>query len=925
MVRFSRNLVLVSLTGFLLTGFSLLAWAQDKPVPATVSATAPSAAPLIDRELFFNYPDIRNAKLSPDGKMIAFLKRSKGVLNIWVKNIDEPISKARLLTTSEEPLTEFFWTSDSKFILFAHNIWENENFNVYAVDPSEPVDSVSGIPNVRNITPMDTVSTVIYRMSKRNPDIAWVGVNSRDKHWFDLYTLEISSGTLKLNRRNRDSISRWIFDWDENPRIGVRYRSLDSTTEILRLNKDGSASKIFDCSVLEEAEPLCFSSDNKWIYLRTNKGEDQELVKVIMLDPVTMKKVDVEQDPLDKVDLDQFVVSEQAHEPIFSSYTDNRRRIYWKDSSFASDYHFLQKKYPGREISFFSFSANDSLLLFSSSADDKLTQVYLFDRNEKRVTQQFTIQNGLKPYESHFSKMESIIYQSSDGTSISGYLTLPKGLGAKNLPVIILPHGGPWERDKWGFNHMVQWLANRGYAVLQMNYRGSAGFGKKFLDAGNKQWGTLIQDDITWGVNELIGKGIADPKRIAILGGNFGGYAVLAGLTFTSDVYAVGVDINGPSNLVSTYNAIPAPWSGTKKVFQDRVGDTSSSAARNLLLRKSPVISAASIRSPLLVVYGTNDPLVTKIENDQIVATLRDSSRKVEYLTIPGDAYPFTGLANEMAVFAKVESFLGKTLRGRAQESMRPETANRLKEIQVDVAGVTVGVAMPVSAMQKFPPPSADLAAGNYNYTILVEVPGRRVPLAMNRLIMSDSANNWVVTDRISGQMGDQSDEATYEKGNLHLETRRTLQRGKMAEYSFNGTEITTTLPDKTSSISVEGAYLHDGAGMDMLIARLPLREGYESGFYLIGDDGKAKLYQIKVTGREIINNEPCLMVELTNADNSGISTKMWINMSHKMAYKTIVPLAALPGAKMTISLNQQPSLPKFLLFLWVITPGHGM
>jgi hypothetical protein len=256
---------------------------------------------------------------------------------------------------------------------------------------------------------------------------------------------------------------------------------------------------------------------------------------------------------------------------------------------------------------------------------------------------------------------------------------------------------------------------------------------------------------------------------------------------------------------------------------------------------------------------------------------------------------------------------------------MKAETSRRLKEIQQDIANTTVGVAVPVTAMAAFPAPSSDLATGNYNYTILVEVPGRRVPLAMSRLIMSDSADNWVVTDQITGQTGDQADEATYQKGTLRPELRRTQQRGKSAEYSFNGTEITSTLPDKTVSASIDGAYLHDGAGMDLLIARLPLKEGYRSGFYLIGDDGKAKLYQIKVVGKDTINNEPCLVVELTNADNTGISTRLWINMEHKMAYRMVVPLASLPGSRMTIALNQQPSLPKFLLFLWVITPGHGM
>jgi dipeptidyl aminopeptidase/acylaminoacyl peptidase len=919
MFRLSGKMVLFFLVLLQLSGL-IRGRAQNKP------AEASTAVPLIDRELFFNYPEIRNGKLSPDGKMVAFLKASKGIMNIWVKNVNEPASKSRVLTTSDYPLTDFSWTGDSKLILFAHSIWENENFNVYAVDPNETVDSLSnGTPTVRNLTPLDSVSTVLYQVSRKNPDLAWVGVNNRDKKWYDLYSLEISSGNLKLIRRNKDSISRWIFDWAENPQVGIRYRSSDSTSEYLRLNKDGSSTKIFESSVLDISEPLSFSSDNQWIYVKSNKGQDQDLVKLIMVNLSNMKIVDVEEDPQHKVDLDDCIFSHATHEPVFTTYTDNRKRTYFKDSSLESDFQFLQKKFPGREISFLDFSDNDSLVLFSTGADDRLTQVYLFDRNQKQTSLQYIPQAGLRPYESHFSKMQSIVYQSSDGTNISAYLTMPKGFASKNLPVIILPHDGPWSRDKWGFNNVVQWLANRGYAVLQMNFRGSAGFGKKFLNAGNKQWGTLMQDDITWGVNELIGRGIADPRRVGILGANFGGYAVLAGLAFTGDVYAAGVDIDGPSNLLLTYSSLPNSWSGTRKTFSSRVGDTASNSARNLLVKQSPMLADANIRTPLMIVYGTNDPMVTKNENDHIVVTMRDSSRKVEYLILPGDSYPFTNISNEMACFARIENFLGKYLRGRSQESMKPETANRLKEIQQDIANTTVGVAVPVTAMAAFPTPSSDLATGNYNYTILVEVPGRRVPLAMSRLIMSDSANNWVVTDQITGQTGDQADEATYQKGTLKPEIRRTQQRGKTAEYSFNGTEITSTLPDKTVSASVDGAYLHDGAGMDLLIARLPLREGYRSGFYLIGDDGKAKLYQIKVVGKDTINNEPCFIVELTNADNTGISTRLWINMEHKMAYRMIVPLAAIAGSRMTIVLNQQPSLPKFLLFLWVITPGHGM
>jgi dipeptidyl aminopeptidase/acylaminoacyl peptidase len=771
MLRLSGKMTLFVLLFMQFFASKSYAQAQNK------AAETSTVVPLIDRELFFNYPEIRNGKLSPDGKMIAFLKASKGVMNIWVKNVNESIGKSRVLTTSDYPLSDFSWTADSKLILFAHSIWENENFNVYAVDPNESVDSISGgTPTVRNLTPLDSVSTVLYQVSRKNPDMVWVGVNNRDKKWYDLYTLEISSGTLKLIRRNKDSITRWIFDWTESPQVGIRYRSDDSAAEFLRLNKDGSSTKIFESSVLDITEPLNFSSDNQWIYVKTNKGQNQDLVKLIMVNLSSMKIVDVEEDPLHKVDLEDCIFSNASREPIFTRYTDDRIRTYFKDSSLESDFQFLQKKYPGREISLLSFSDNDSLILFSTDADDRLPQVYLYDRNQKQVSLQYIPQAGLRPYESHFSKMQSIVYQSSDGSNISGYLTLPRGFGSKNLPVIILPHGGPWSRDRWGFNNVVQWLANRGYAVLQTNFRGSAGFGKKFLNAGNKQWGTLMQDDITWGVNELIGRGIADPKRVGILGANFGGYAVLAGLTFTADVYAAGVDINGPSNLLLTYSSLPSSWSGARKIFLTRVGDTATNAGRNLLMKQSPMLADTSIRTPLMIVYGTNDPMVTKNENDHMVVTMRDSNRKVEYLILPGDSYPFTNISNEMASVARIENFFGKYLRGRSQESMKPETSRRLKEIQQDIANTTVGVALPVAAMASFPTPSSDLATGNYNYTILVEVPGRRVPLAMTRLIMSDSANNWVVTDQITGQTGDQADEATYQKVTLKPEVRRTQQ-----------------------------------------------------------------------------------------------------------------------------------------------------
>jgi dipeptidyl aminopeptidase/acylaminoacyl peptidase len=891
---------------------------QQKPSLTETS----HAVPLIDRELFFDNPEISNGQLSPDGHLIAFLKAYKGVMNIWVKKTDEPTSKARPVTSSEEPLGNYFWTADSKYILFAHNIWNNENYNIYTIDPQDSTDA--GITTVRNLTPMDTSSAVIYAASTKNPDLLWIGMNKRDPRWYDLYTLQISTGAVNLVRKNSDKVSEIIFDWDEQPRLAIRHLATDSSTEILRLNKDGSSTKVYDCSVLEKCRPLKFTNDNQHFYLETNKGENQNLVKLLLVNPETMKSQDLEQDPLNKVDLENTLFSHQTHQLLSTTYVDDRTRIYWKDTSFQADYFFLQKKFPGRNVDFSNASADDQQWLITISSDDKLSQVYLFHRGTKQLVLQYTPQNGLRQYENYFSRTQPFTYQSSDELSIPAYLSLPKGQPAKNLPLIVYPHPGPWSRDERGFNNLVQWLNNRGYAVLQMNYRGSDGFGKKFLNAGNKQWGLLMQDDITWGVNDLIGKGIADPKRIGIIGNNYGGYAVLAGLTFTSDIYAAAVDINGPANLISFSNAIPPGWTGTRKIFKERVGDSSTTTGKNLLRKQSPLNTDSVIRTPLMIVHGMNDPFVKKTENDQIVVALRDSGRKIEYISLPGEGYPFVNPLNGAAVFARVEAFLGKYLHGRFQESMRSDLAKRAKEITVDVETVTLGVAIPVSPVEEFAAPSIDLAAGNYTYSLLVELPGRKVPLAMIRSITGDSLS-WIVTDRILGQAGDQADEATYQKGSLRLISRKTLQKSTVTEYSFLGKEVTTSTGDKTTSETVDGAYLHDGAGIDLLIARMPLREGYITGFYLVGDDGKAKLYQLRVTGRDTINNESCLKVELTNAENTAISTKLWINMAHKMAYRMIVPLASFAGAKMTIELRQQPGLPKFLLFLWSITPAHGM
>jgi dipeptidyl aminopeptidase/acylaminoacyl peptidase len=898
---------------------TLFAQAPAKPTPVE---TVQPVGSLPDRDLFINNPEIRNGQISPDGKMISFFKSYKGVTNIWIKKTDEPIARAHPVTSSEEALDNAYWTADSRFILFAHHLSNNPNSNIYAVDL---LDSSGGdIPIVRNLTPMDSAGAMIIGVSKKNPDIVWIGLNRRDPRAYDLYKLEISTGAMTIIRKNSEHLEKWYFDWEENLRLATRINNKEGSTEVMRLNKDGSATKIYDCSALEKCRPLCFDSISQNFFMVTNKGDNQDLQKLVSMNVETLRITDVEQDPRGKVDFGEIQFGSSSHEILFTSYIDVKPRKYWKDTSYQADHALLQKKIPGREIDFMNSSDDENRWLVMAWSDDKLAQVYLFDRSNKQLTLQYTPENSLKPYEAVFSKMQPAVYQSSDEMNIPGYLSLPKGLPAKNLPLIVMPHAGPWDRDYWGFNRIVQWLTSRGYAVLQMNYRGSAGYGKKFMNAGNKQWGLLMQDDITWGVNDLIGKGIADPKRIGIIGTDYGGYAVLAGLTFTSDIYAAGVDINGPANLLSLSRSLPAEWNISQKAFAERVGDSSTVAGKNFLRKRSPLNADTLIKTPLMIVQAQDAPFTQKPDNDRIVVTLRDSSRSVEYISVGGESFPSDAMTDNLAAFAKMEQFLGKNLHGRYQESMKPAVAARLREITVDPAGVTLGVGMTVIAIQELPTPASDLSAGNYSYSLLVEVPGRKVPLAMLRSISTDSTD-WIVTDRILGQSGDQSDEARYQRGNLQLISRKTLQKSTVTDYHFGPREVTTTTGDKTTTELVDGAYLHDGAGIDLIIARMPLKEGYVTGFYLVGEDGKPKLYQLRVTGRDTVNSEPCLKVELVNAENTAISTRMWISTKQKMAYRTIVPLASFAGAKMTIELRQQPTLPKFLLFLWMITPGHGL
>ena len=632
--------------------------------------------PLIDRELFFGNPEIAGAQISPDGKYIAFIKPLNDVRNVWVKGVNESFDQAKPLTEEKKrPVGGYFWSWENK-ILFVKDNDGDENFNVYSVDPSA---ATGEIPKAKNLTNAERVQTQIYHVPRSEPDYIYIGTNDRDQAWHDLYKVRISTGEKTLLRKNTDRLTGWVFDNAGKLRLATRSPA-NGDTEILKVDAD-KFTKVYSCSVFEACAPVRFNKDNQRVYLETNRGAP-DLIELVLFDPDSRKEEVVESDPLKKVDFGGAVFSELTDELIVTNYNDEKTRRYWKNEFFEADYKFLQSELPNTEISLGSMTRDENLWIINAYSDTEPGTTYLFDRKAKKLTNQYTLREKLP--RSALSPMKSISYKSSDGLEIPAYLTLPKGAAAKNLPLLVIPHGGPWHRDSWGFNSGAQFFANRGYAVLMPNFRGSTGYGKRFIDAGNNQWGDKMQDDITWGVKHLIAEGIADPKRVGILGGSYGGYATLAGVTYTPDLYAAAVAIVAPSNLNTLLNSIPPYWEAGRQIFHKRMGDPNTPEGEAQLERQSPLNHVARIKTPLMIVQGANDPRVKKSESDQIVIALRDRNYPVQYLLADDEGHGFQRPVNNMALFAEAEKFLAKYLNGRYQKTMTDDSKKRLREISID-------------------------------------------------------------------------------------------------------------------------------------------------------------------------------------------------------------------------------------------------
>jgi dipeptidyl aminopeptidase/acylaminoacyl peptidase len=874
------------------------------------SAFGQTQPPIIDRELFFGDPEISGAQISPDGKFIAFVKPFKGTRNVWVKRTEEPFDAAKPITNDKSrPVSQFFWSRDGKYILFVQDKAGDENYLVYAVNPADSPATGDDVPAARNLTDAKGVRAAIYAVPRSEPDAMYIGLNDRDPAWHDLYKVKISTGERTLVRKNTERITSWVFDLKDQLRMATR-AAANGDTEVLRVDDTGF-TKVYSCNVFESCGPVRYHKDGQRVYFETNKGANVDLARLELFDPATGKEELVESDPLNRVDFGNANFSEVSDDIIATTYNDERERIYWKDKSFEADYKLLQKKLPGKEIGFVSGTKDERLFLIVAGSDTEPGERYLFDRNTKKLTLQYRIREKLN--RDYLAPMTAVHYKSSDGLEIPAYLTLPKGVPAKNLPAIVLPHGGPWGRDSWGYNSIAQFLANRGYAVLTPNFRASTGYGKKFLDAGNNEWGQKMQDDLTWGTKYLIAQGIADPKRVGIMGGSYGGYATLAGVTFTPDLYAAAVDIVGPSNLVTLLETIPPYWESIRKLFSVRMGDPATASGKEQLERQSPLNHASKIKTPLLVIQGANDPRVNKREADQIVIALRERNYPVEYLVAPDEGHGFQRPVNNMAMFATTEKFLAKYLGGRYQETMTPEVSQRLKEITVDVKTVTMPKKMEAAAAAVAPKPTMDLHSGVSNYNASIAFGGQNIPLTA-KVETKEENGAWLVTETVVTPQGEIVDKSTIEKGSLVVKHRTVTQGPVVFDLDFKDNKASGTMTmngqSKPVAVDLGGPIFGDGAGDFDVLATLPLAEGYAISYRTLDlEKQKLKLKNLKVVGVETVTvpagTFEAYKVEITSADNETEKTTVWIAKDSRQVAKVSSVLIALNGAILTSELTK--------------------
>jgi dipeptidyl aminopeptidase/acylaminoacyl peptidase len=644
-----RFLVLAGAAASMIAGLAMTMTAQDQ----LSKGTGVAAQPLIPRQILFGNPVKASPRISPDGMRLAYLAPSdQGVLNVWVRTIGKT-DDVQVTNDTHRGIRSHFWAEDGKYLFYMQDLGGDENFHVYSVDLETRT--------VRDLTPYQGVRAEGVMLDKKFPNEMLVGLNLRDRRVFDMYRIDLATGAITLDTENPGDVLGWVTDAEFQIRAAQAQNPIDAST-VLRVRDSRNAPwrTLLTLPFGENGGIDDFSADGKSLYLETSVGADT--ARLVRVDVTSGKELEtIAKDP--RVDVGGVIIHPDTRlvQAVGFNYLRNEWRVL--DSTIKADFDILAKL--GRGDFYLSGRDRaDKNWLITYQVDNGPLAWYVYNRESKTPELLFLNQPDLAKYK--MAKMEPVVIKVRDGFKLVSYLTLPAGITAKKLPLVLNVHGGPWGRDGWGYNPEAQWFANRGYACLQVNFRASTGFGKKFLHAGDKQWGVgTMQHDLTDAVKWAITQGIADPKRICIYGGSYGGYATLAGLVFTPELYACGVDIVGPSNIKTLMASIPPYWAPMKKSMLLQVGDVENDETFNRKI--SPLFHAANIRVPLIVAQGANDPRVNIREADQIVEAMRAKKLPVTYVVYTDEGHGFARPNNRLDFYGRVDEFLAKYLGGRSE------------------------------------------------------------------------------------------------------------------------------------------------------------------------------------------------------------------------------------------------------------------
>lgn len=630
------------------------------PIAGT-AALAQADVPLIAREKIFGNPSRVAGRLSPDGKWLSWIAPRDGVLNIYVAPASDPNAAKPLTNERLRPIRSYFWSPDSRQILFINDKGGDENFLLYGVDVASGAQ--------RTLTPFEKTRVQVIGISKTVKDRILVGVNNRDPRWHDVHSLDLKTGKLTPVLINNGGYAGFLADEQLTIRGATKTRD-DGGSDFHRVTNNQVEAQPFEQVGLEDSQttsPVGFTTDGKILYWLDSRGRDT--AALIAQDVATGKKTVVAENA--RADISGALANPKTGK--VEAYAVNYLKTEWMplDPAIKADLDFLKSRLKG-EIGVTSRTDADDKWIVAEDPVTAPSSAYLYDRKAKTLAKLYTTRPELEG--APLAAMHPVEIKTRDGLTMVSYLTLPPGTDPdadgrpdKAVPLVLLVHGGPWGRDSYGYNGTHQWLANRGYAVLSPNFRASTGFGKKFISAGDLEWGAKMHDDLLDAVDWAVKGGVTSADKVAIMGGSYGGYATLAGLTFTPDKFACGVDIVGPSNIATLLQSIPPYWAALRAQFYKRMGDPNTPEGQALLKERSPLFKADQIRKPLLIGQGANDPRVNVKESEQIVEAMKAKNIPVTYVVFPDEGHGFARPVNNIAFNAVAENFLAKCLGGRAE------------------------------------------------------------------------------------------------------------------------------------------------------------------------------------------------------------------------------------------------------------------